>query len=252
MRILLFTILFVNFYAVAQVGINTTIPNADLEIQTLTSIPSDKGFTVINSNGVSLFTIFNDGSVRINNLIGGGGVLADSTGKLMIGTNNVSIGDVKNGFQSTDHNGWVKLDGRAIASLTSSQQAQAILLGFVTNLPDATNKVLKNKGALGTNGGSNTSVISQENLPNVDFVGATSSNGSHSHNYTVDNFETRYIVNISFFGTPLSYRNSTSTVTTSTTGNHTHSVTVNSGGLALPISVEDSYLSVNTFLYLGN
>lgn len=48
-----------------------------------------------------------------------------------------AVGDIKQGFQPSDHNGWIKLDGRLITSLSSSQQTNAISLGFSTNLPDA-------------------------------------------------------------------------------------------------------------------
>ncbi|WP_408023303.1 hypothetical protein [Tenacibaculum sediminilitoris] len=33
-----------------------------------------------------------------------------------------SFGDTKQGFQTTDHSGWIKLDGRLISTLTTSQQ----------------------------------------------------------------------------------------------------------------------------------
>ncbi len=45
-------------------------------------------------------------------------------------------GETKTDYKTTDHNGWVQLDGRAISTLTTSQQAQATSLGFGTNLPN--------------------------------------------------------------------------------------------------------------------
>jgi hypothetical protein len=51
--------------------------------------------------------------------------------------NQFNYGDVKTGFQTADHNGWIKLDGRAKSTLSSSQQTQATSLGIGTNLPNA-------------------------------------------------------------------------------------------------------------------
>ena len=46
------------------------------------------------------------------------------------------VGDVKSGFQVSDHTGWIKLDGRAVTTLTATQQTAAAQLGFTTNLPN--------------------------------------------------------------------------------------------------------------------
>ncbi len=42
-----------------------------------------------------------------------------------------NAGDVKYGFQTADHNGWILLDGRAKSGLTASQQAAATALGII-------------------------------------------------------------------------------------------------------------------------
>lgn len=68
---------------------------------------------------------------------------------------NLTIGDIKTGIQSTDHNGWVKLDGRLKSSLTTTQQSQATSLGIGSNLPDATNShLIQNGTTLGSVKGS--------------------------------------------------------------------------------------------------
>ncbi len=118
-------------------------------------------------------------------------------GSLWVNTvSEANYGDVKSGFQNSDHSGWIKLDGRAITSLNLNQRTVAISMGFTTNLPDATSSYLvQNNDAIGSVSGSNTTTLTQANLPNVNFVGTAASNGSHTH-----------------------------TGTTSTNGSHTHSI----------------------------
>lgn len=103
--------------------------------------------------------------------------------------NQYSLGDVKTGIQTGDHNGWVKLDGRLKSTLTASQQTQATVLGIGANLPDATNAVLmQSSGTLGTVTGSMSTTIAQNQLPNiaptitVNSTVATMQNaGTHQH-----------------------------------------------------------------------
>ena len=103
--------------------------------------------------------------------------------------NQYSLGDVKTGIQTGDHNGWVKLDGRLKSTLTASQQTQATVLGIGANLPDATNAVLmQSSGTLGTVTGSMSATIAQNQLPNiaptitVNTTTATMQNaGAHQH-----------------------------------------------------------------------
>lgn len=93
-----------------------------------------------------------------------------------------SFGDVKSGFQTEDHSGWVLLDGRAVTDLSANQQAVATALGFGSNIPDATDAYLVQKGSgLGAVTGSNTKTIAQNNLPNITLSGSTSEAGQHDH-----------------------------------------------------------------------
>lgn len=109
------------------------------------------------------------------------------------------LGDVKSGFQSTDHSGWVILDGRSVNSLTSNQQIIAESLGFTTNIPDATSAYLvQNNNIMGGVSGENSTILTQSNLPNVSFNGTSESSGAHTH--TID----------------------PAGVSTSSDGNHTH------------------------------
>jgi hypothetical protein len=86
-------------------------------------------------------------------------------------------GDAKSGFQTTDHRGWIILNGRLKSTLTSAQQVNATALGFGSNLPDATGRVFA-QGTLGAAVGSST--ISQSNLPNINLTATAISAGTPS------------------------------------------------------------------------
>ncbi len=117
------------------------------------------------------------------------------------------IGDIKSGIQSSDHLGWIKLDGRALSSLTATQQSAATALGLSGNLPDATNAfMLQNGQALATISGSNSRTIARNQLPNF-TLGGTALDASA--------------------GTPsgtVSIANATSSMQSA--GNHTHTMGV--------------------------
>jgi len=180
-------------------------------------------------------------------------VVADANGVLKIRENIdfFIFGDIKQGFQTGDHNGWIKLDGRATSRLTATQRTQANLLGFITSLPNATNKVLKQKTSLNTTGGNNTVTITQANIPNYTLPTArTSTNGAHTHNYEKGYSRKNFSPSDSWW--KIEANRGFQIQATSSSGDHTHTVTVKSGGSGVPLNVEDEYLSVNTFVYLGN
>ena len=165
-----------------------------------------------------------------------------------------TFGDIKTGMQSIDHNGWVKLDGRAKSSLTATQQTQATALGISTSLPDATNAFLvQNGSAVGTVAGSSTKTITQANLPNVTLTGSTNSAGSHTHTMP---FATSAI-NLSWYttgGGGAGYLINGNT-TTSSSDSHEHTLTtssLNGNVTQTTFDVTPKTLSVNTFIYLGN
>jgi hypothetical protein len=167
--------------------------------------------------------------------------------------NQFNYGDVKTGFQTTDHNGWIKLDGRLKSSLTSSQQAQATSLGILTILPDATNAFLvQNTASIGTVSSSNTKTILQANLPNVTLNGTTGADVGHTHTIPF----TTSTMNLSWgvtTGGGAGY-NTAGTTTTSSSATHTHPFTTSSlnGGITqTTLDITPKSLSVNTFIYLG-
>jgi hypothetical protein len=159
-----------------------------------------------------------------------------------------TIGDAKSGFQSSDHGGWIKLDGRAKSTLTTTQQAAANTLGYGVNIPDATGRVLV-QGALGAQIGSST--IAQNQLPNVSpsvtdpghthtingqgpsgvwaFQGGNNFSGLGGNSYPLNG------------GYPLSNTSSTSGITVGSIN----------GGVTQQ-SYIPAAIGVNHFVYLGN
>ena len=199
--------------------------------------------------------------------------------------NQYSLGDVKTGIQTGDHNGWVKLDGRLKSTLTASQQTQATVLGIGANLPDATNAVLmQSSGTLGTVTGSMSATIAQNQLPNIaptitvnSTVSTMQNAGNHDHSVRVVPSSTGGYAN----GNPSAFKNammpttevdaditdrigSASYVTTGIIGSagahthtmdaHTHSASatsINGGVTQQAIDKTPRSLVVNTFIYLG-
>ena len=199
--------------------------------------------------------------------------------------NQYSLGDVKTGIQTGDHNGWVKLDGRLKSTLTASQQTQATVLGIGANLPDATNAVLmQSSGTLGTVTGSMSTTIAQNQLPNItptitvnNTVATMQSAGSHQHPVAI----VASTVGGYAAGNPSAFKNGmaptteadaditdrSGTATYSTTGiigsagddnhtinTHTHtasSTSINGGVTQQAIDKTPRSLVVNTFIYLG-
>jgi len=162
------------------------------------------------------------------------------------------FGDIKYGLQGTDHNGWVILNGRTISSLPTTQQVQAMALGFSGNLPNAEDKVLmmRSTGSIADIGGNTAIQILQENLPNVTFTGTTSTDGDHTHTGS----DVHAGANDRKGNTSWNFRsgNTTATRTTSTAGNHSHNASAPSGGSDAPIVFTPTYVYVNVFIFLGN
>ncbi|MFV0249336.1 MAG: hypothetical protein ACK5H1_10330, partial [Tenacibaculum sp.] len=186
-------------------------------------------------------------------------------------------GDIKYGVQTSDHLGWYILDGRPLTELSKSAQEAAISLGLSDSLPDARGRFLKSRSSdesLLTKAGQNSYVLNQENLPNINFEGATSSNGGHSHSGTTKKngkhshtYEKHIISKLASWGTDPQTWFMTAEVhqdpntssngahshgfTTNSSGNHSHNISVASGGLEKSINNQPFYLATHTFIYLG-
>jgi hypothetical protein len=278
----------------AQTGIGTSTPDASAKLDVSATnkgllpprvtLTSGSDVTTITSPATGLL-VYNTGN---NVALQSGYYYWNGTNWATIatalGSSQYSAGDIKSGIQTTDHNGWVKLDGRAKSSLSASQQARATALGIGANLPDASNTYLsQNGGAMGAVSGSNTVVLSQANLPNVNFTGTSGNNGNHAHtvdppltytNNAGNHAHSMPFMNDDYNGSGggnqsleddggwWSYRYTDwagehnhyvdiPAFWSSTTGDHNHSLSVSSGGSGSAITVAPKTLSVTMFIYLG-
>jgi hypothetical protein len=199
--------------------------------------------------------------------------------------NQYTLGDIKTGIQTGDHNGWVKLDGRLKSNLTASQQTQANVLGIGTDLPDATNAVLmQSTGTLGTVTGSMSTTLAQNQLPNIaptitvnNTVATMQNAGNHDHSIRVvpsstggyasgnasafknlmaptteadaditDRIGSAYYVTTGIIGSAGAHSH--------TIDSHNHAATatsINGGVTQQTIDKTPRSLVVNTFIYLG-
>jgi hypothetical protein len=278
----------------AQTGIGTTTPDASAKLDVSATnkgllpprvtLTSGSDTTTISSpaTGLLIYNTGNNVALQAGYYYWNGSSWA--TIATALGSSQNSAGDIKSGIQQTDHNGWIKLDGRAKSSLSASQQARATALGIGANLPDASNTYLsQNGGAMGAVSGSNTVVLSQANLPNVNFTGTSGNNGNHAHNVdpplTYTNNSGNHYHEMPFNnddyngsgggnqsleddGGWWTYRPTTwsgdhnhfvdiPNFTSGSVGDHNHSLSVSSGGSATPITTAPRTLSVTMFIYLG-
>lgn len=183
----------------AQVGINTTSPQASLHVQEQTPNSVNNGVLIPRVNDLNVAPSINqDGMMvflNVNWTDSGSGKLYERG--FWFWNNTISdwskmesdkheIGDIKNGFQTIDHKGWYLLDGRLSNTLSASAEANAASIGFTINLPDARDKVLKTTDGtdvIASSAGSNAYSLSQANLPAVSLSGSTSATGTHAHSY---------------------------------------------------------------------
>lgn len=206
-----------------QVGINTTAPKSTLDVEGKPGIsteidgikaPNISGNELrdkdaiygINQIGVIVYvtSIPSPISVKTIHINEIGYYFFDGTSWKKLSYSSLNeIGDIKSSIKTTDHNGWILLDGRLVASLSVTQQTNVFSLfgGSTLNLPDASNKIVVQGGTVGTT--SIATNISQNQLPNVTLTGLTNPGGGHWH--TVD----------------------PAPVSTSSNGNHSHTHNAN-------------------------
>jgi hypothetical protein len=183
-KIICFLLLSTSIQLSAQVGIGTNTPDntAMLEVQSTSKGVLFPRMTTVQRTGIA----------------------SPATGLHVFDTNSNSLwffngdfwvnyaaqakyGDIKSGIQTADHEGWVKLDGRAMNTLSTSQQAVAASFGISGTLPNATNSYLVQNGtAMASVSGANTATLTQANLPVATFNGTAASAGDHAHGGTTD------------------------------------------------------------------
>lgn len=250
----------------AQVKISNSSGTSNTEsVLHLESIANDKGFLLSRialqatnlSNPLSAHTtgivVYNTATAGTSpNNVTPGLYYNDGAKWIKLTTKSPHIGDIKNSFQSGDHNGWYLMNGRAVTSLTTNPRASATALGYSTNLPDASDRYMKNTSgsdAMSSVAGSDNFSLTQANLPNVNFIGTTNVSGSHTHTYA-DNLTTAHNL-ASGSSNPLA-NNANVNATTGSAGAHTHTLSFSLGGTSQAISLKPDNIITNVFIYLGN
>ncbi len=253
-RLVYLLIVFTVFQTSAQVGVNTETPESNLDVRTVDpNVPTAMAgiaipqVAVLPSTGNRIGQIVMNTSDQFYYYYNG-------TAWVQISYQVHRIGDVKQGFQTADHDGWVLLEGQDITTLTANQKINASSLGFVDFLPDARERVLSSRtvGAPGSIGGNNTISLLQNNLPNVILNGTTSVDGDHRHPIRTRQDDW------SVSGGPASGRPSYGTDNgvlgvnnhTDFEGGHSHTVDIPLGGSGVPIDITPQFLQVNTFIFL--
>ena len=252
MKLLVFLLL-ISSGMYAQTGIGTTTPDASAKLDVSSN---NKGFlpprvtltsATDNStipNPTRALLVYNTGGSP--NLVAGYYYWNGSNWATIAtagGNTSNNFGDVKTGFQATDHSGWIKLNGRLKSSLSSTQQTQSTALGIGTNLPDASNAFLVQNGTtIGSVSGSNSITIAQNQLPNVTWTGSII---DVAHGAAIiaaaSGVFTRY--NGSSWG------NASGGGVTET---FTLNIPLNGGVTQQAINTTPKSLSENSFIYLGN
>jgi hypothetical protein len=182
-------------------------------------------------------------------------------GSLANGQDFWKVGALKYSFQKNDHDGWVSLDGRTLASLPPSQRAQANSLGIYTILPKAMGRAIKMSSttALGQTGGlavNNEVSLNQANLPADPFLVTVATGGKHRHALSVVFFPA---LESGAASQPMAvavngYSGVTSPAATSFATDHTHAFSINtadSGWNGNPFSVTNAWFGAQVFLFLG-
>jgi len=271
--LLLFIITCHDLYS-QNVGINTTTPNTNA----LLDVPSSTKGALMSRNQLTTIDISSPLSTHVegmlvynttNNLssipisVQPSLYYNDGAKWVLMGPTGRKIGDIKHiAANKADHEGWILLDGRSISVLTSIQQVNAVALGFSSMIPDATDTYIKATNGVSTGNiqTGNTFTLTQGQLPNVNFTGTTSTTGGHSHTYSDTNTPTQTLGLATNVLALLPLLNivvakpdnlAAFSGTSATEGAHVHSLSIPSGGSDAPITQKPQYLSVNTYIFLG-
>lgn len=267
--------------AQVKIGSNPTTINSNslLEMEATNKGMLMPRVALTATNNASPLSSHIQGMTIYNTAVSGSGSTAvsegfyynDGTKWVKIQTQTSIAGDLKQSFLTTDNNGWYLLDGRAINTLPATAQSTATALGFTTNLPNATDRILKTTNgieAMAATGGANTLSITQANLPNLNLSGTvsgtTSSDGAHQHTPAAGGFllggtsinnngAGQYSTNTG--GVPSAWGGVGFLGSTASAGSHSHTVTgtatVSTGGAGTTLDNRSPFLVVNTFIYLG-
>lgn len=248
------TLLLISFclanMAMAQVGVGTTDPQADLDVRTTNPAAPDASAGIAIPQVTALPSSGNRAGQVVYLTTSGRYFYYGGTSWQPIYQQVNTYGDVKYSFQTTDHNGWVLMDGRAKTTLTATQQAAATALGFGESLPDLSDKTIVGTSGskpLGGTGGNASISIAQNQLPDVTLT--TSTNGAHTH--TAGTSTTYLLSLVGVIGYQI-LNSTTNTTTTSSSGSHNHTTSsINGGVTQQSLNIQNPYMAVNGFVYLG-
>lgn len=246
-KIIYLALALVSFQAYSQIGIGTDAPVATLDVREIdpASPTAEAGIAIPQ---VSVLPSSGNRAGQVVYLT------SNNTYCFYTGTawkpmyaQVYNSGDVKYGFQTADHNGWILLDGRAKSTLTASQQAAATALGIGANLPNLADKNIvgvSGTKTINTTGGSSSVTIAQNQLPNVTLT--TSTNGAHTHTFTTSS-------GIGLSSGVSSLLGNAASSNTSSNGDHSHTTSsINGGVTQQSVTVQNPYLALNGFIYLGS
>lgn len=248
------TLLLISFclanMAMAQVGVGTTDPQADLDVRTTNPAAPDASAGIAIPQVTALPSSGNRAGQVVFLTTSGRYFYYGGTSWQPIYQQVNTYGDVKYSFQTTDHNGWVLMDGRAKTTLTATQQAAATALGFGESLPDLADKTIVGTSGskpLGGTGGNASISIAQNQLPDVTLT--TSTNGAHTH--TAGTSTTYLLSLVGILGYQI-LNSTTNTSATSSSGSHNHTTSsINGGVTQQSLNIQNPYMAVNGFVYLG-
>ncbi|MFC4817016.1 hypothetical protein [Flavobacterium sp. GCM10023249] len=257
-----------------NVGVNTITPNAEAVLDIYCT---DKGLllprlVLITTDNAAPLQHHVEGMIAYNTTasvgvspvsVYEGLYYNDGTQWNWMGPNSLAVGDIKYSLETTDHKGWFLLNGRNTTTLPVVAQNNATGIGIGATLPNMDDRFIKttnNSEAMQAIGGANTFALSQANLPNITYNVTTALSGDHSHNFTDshNNAETLGLATNVLPLVPLITETvgtndiwPTTLYTTVTNGNHSHIVTVPSGGGGQSINATPKHLVTNVFIYLG-
>ncbi len=170
-----------------------------------------------------------------------------------------TVGDVKPGFQSADHDGWYTLNGRNINTLASTPRNNAVSIGFLSVLPNASDaSLMSSVNNLKQVVGSNEISISQQHLPKITFTHShkmfANIQTSPSNNISAD--APGYSDNTPYFAhltnaEPANYVIKTGSSPGATLGRTgTETTELNPSPTQSVIDIRGKYLGVNFFVWL--
>jgi len=222
--------------------------NLSFDSDKLTVLTTDQRVGL--GNNTPQHTLDINGNARVRNL-SSGNVVSLADGTLAIGPK-VPYGTVKESLRPADHNGWYKLDGRAVNTFSATAQATAATLGITGNLINASNLLMRQGATLASGGASNVTLI-RANLPNYNMTGTTSTAADHTHTFSASGFNfTPNAAGATFViragrGTA----SGTAVLTLPSAGDHFHTGNAASGGTGTPFSIIPESITYTYFIYLG-